>query len=52
MAFGLGLIFGGLIGAIITLIFGVLVLVFPKLLRFVIGIYFILMGILGIIAAI
>ena len=46
------IVFGGLVGAIITLVFGILVLVFPKLLRYVLGVYLVLMGILGIIAAI
>lgn len=45
------LVLSGLVGAIITLIFGILVLAFPKFLRYIVGIYFVLIGILGIIAA-
>jgi len=45
------LILSGLIGAIITLIFGILVLIFPKFLRVIVGLWFVLVGILGIISA-
>jgi len=37
----------GLILGIIAIVFGVLVLVFPKILRFLVGFYFILVGILS-----
>lgn len=46
------LILSGLIGAIITLIFGILVLAFPKFLRVIVGLWFVLAGILGIISAV
>jgi uncharacterized membrane protein HdeD (DUF308 family) len=51
MALGLTLPMSGIIAGIISIIFGVLVMAFPKLLRFVVGIYFILMGILALLAA-
>jgi len=36
----------GLIGAILAILFGVLVLVVPKMLRVIVGLYFILQGVL------
>jgi len=39
-----------LIYPIISLIFGVLILVFPRLLNFIVGIYLILIGILGLLS--
>ncbi len=47
-----GIAISGLIGGIITIIFGVLVLAFPKFLRYLVGGYFILAGILAILATI
>ena len=35
------------IGALVAIVFGVLVLSFPKLLRVIVGLYFILTGILA-----
>ena len=35
---------------ILTLIFGILVLVFPKLLRWMIGLYLVILGLVGIIS--
>ncbi len=35
------------IGAVVSIIFGVLVLSFPKLLRVIVGLYFILTGVLA-----
>jgi uncharacterized membrane protein HdeD (DUF308 family) len=42
---------GGLIGGIITLIVGIIILAWPRILAYVIGIWFIIVGILAIIAA-
>jgi uncharacterized membrane protein HdeD (DUF308 family) len=42
---------GGLIGGIITLLMGVIILVWPKILAYVIGIWFIIVGIIAIIGA-
>ncbi|MFH1505595.1 MAG: DUF3096 domain-containing protein [archaeon] len=50
MAFAIDIGLGGWIVAIISIVFGILVMMFPKFLRFVIGIYFILIGVLTIIA--
>ncbi len=41
---------GGLIGAIITIIVGIILLVWPRFLAAVLGIYLIIVGILAIIA--
>ena len=41
------IISSGAVKAVISIIFGVLVLGFPKVLRYTIGIYFILMGLLA-----
>ena len=48
----LGITISGLILGIIAIIFGVLVLAFPRFLRYLVGIYFILVGILAVITAI
>jgi len=42
---------GGLIGGIITLIIGIIILVWPRIIAYVIGIWLIIVGILAIIAA-
>lgn len=39
---------GGLLIGIITVIFGIIVMIFPKILNYIIGIYLIIIGILGI----
>jgi uncharacterized membrane protein HdeD (DUF308 family) len=39
----------GLIWGIVTLVFGILVIVYPKFLRYTVGIYFIIMGLWAII---
>jgi uncharacterized membrane protein HdeD (DUF308 family) len=41
----------GLIGGILAIAAGVVVIVWPKILAYIIGIYFIILGILAIIAA-
>lgn len=46
------LVLSGLIGSIITLLFGILVLAFPKFLRVFIGLWFIVLGAIGIISAV
>lgn len=43
--------FGGLIVGILTLIFGIVVLIWPKLLAYLIGIYLIIIGVVQIIAS-
>lgn len=40
------------LGSLASLTFGVLILLFPRLLNYLVAAYFILMGLLGIIAAI
>ena len=40
----------GLIGGIITLIFGIVVMVFPKILNYLVGIWLIIMGVVALIA--
>lgn len=45
--FGIGI--SGMLWGIIAIIFGILVLVFPKFLRYLVGFYFIIAGILAII---
>jgi len=40
----------GLIGGIITLVFGIIVLIFPKILNYLVGIWLILLGLVAIIA--
>ena len=41
----------GMIGGLLSILFGVLVLVFPKFLRYFVGIYFLAMGILAMLLA-
>ncbi len=40
----------GLIGGIITLIFGIIVMIFPKILNYLVGIWFIIIGVVALIA--
>jgi len=40
----------GLIGGIITLIFGIVVMVFPKILNYLVGIWLIIIGVVALIA--
>lgn len=42
---------GGLIGGILAIIFGIIVIVFPRILAYIIGTYLILGGIIAVIAA-
>ena len=41
-----------LIGSVLTLVFGILVLMFPKILNYLVGIYLIVIGIVGILGTI
>lgn len=41
----------GLFGSIFTLVFGILVIMFPKILNYLVGIYLIVLGIAGILGA-
>jgi len=43
---------GGLLWGIITVVFGIIVLLFPKVLNYLIGVYLIVIGILAIFAAV
>jgi len=43
--------FGGLIAGIITVVAGVIVLIWPRIIAYIIGIYFIIVGALAVIAA-
>ena len=47
----IGLPGGGLLWGIVTLFFGIIVMIFPRILNYLIGIYLIIMGIMSIIAA-
>lgn len=42
---------GGLIGGIVTLIVGIIIMVWPRIIAYVIGIWFIIVGIIAIINA-
>ena len=42
---------GGLVGGIITLIIGIIILVWPRFLAYIIGIWLIIVGILAIVDA-
>ena len=42
---------GGLVGGIITLLVGIVILVWPRIIAYVIGIWLIIVGILAIVAA-
>lgn len=43
--------FGGLIAGIITVVAGVIVLIWPRVIAYIIGIYLIIIGALAVIAA-
>jgi uncharacterized membrane protein HdeD (DUF308 family) len=43
---------GGLIGGIITLLVGIIILVWPRIIAYVIGIWLIIVGIIAIIGAV
>ena len=40
----------GLIGGIISLVFGIIVMIFPKILNYLVGIWLILIGVVALIA--
>ena len=42
---------GGLVGGIITLVVGIIILAWPRIIAYVIGIWLIIVGILAIVAA-
>jgi hypothetical protein len=42
---------GGLLISIVTLIFGITVMIFPRILNYLIGIYLVIIGLWGIVAA-
>jgi hypothetical protein len=42
---------GGILISIVTLIFGITVMIFPKILNYLIGIYLVIIGLWGIVAA-
>lgn len=44
-------IFGGLLGGILTIIAGIIVLVWPRILAYILGIYLIVVGVLAVIGA-
>ncbi len=39
---------GGLLIGIMTVVFGIIVMIFPKILNYIIGVYLIIIGIIGI----
>ncbi|MBI2658044.1 DUF3096 domain-containing protein [Candidatus Woesearchaeota archaeon] len=41
----------GLLSPIASLVFGVLILIFPKILNYLVGIYLIVIGLIGILSA-
>jgi uncharacterized membrane protein HdeD (DUF308 family) len=43
---------GGLFWGIITIIFGIIVLIFPKILNYLVGIYLVVIGLLAILSSI
>ncbi len=43
---------GGFVASLAALVFGILVIKFPKLISWLIGLYLILIGVLGVLAAI
>jgi hypothetical protein len=49
--FGSALNVGGIIGGIITLILGIIILVWPRLISTIIGIWLIIVGIIAIISS-
>jgi hypothetical protein len=42
---------GGLIGGILTIVVGIVIIIWPRIIAYIIGIYFIVIGILAIISA-
>jgi uncharacterized membrane protein HdeD (DUF308 family) len=40
----------GLIGGLITLIFGIVVMIFPKILNYLVGIWLIIIGVVALVA--
>ena len=42
----------GILSPVASLVFGILILLFPKILNYLVGIYLIVIGIVGILAAI
>jgi len=42
----------GLFGPVFTLVFGILVIMFPKILNYLVGIYLIVIGLVGILGAV
>lgn len=49
---GTGVINGGVVGAVITILVGVLILVYPRIVASIIGIYLIIVGILALLAVV
>lgn len=45
----MALFYTGIIGAVISIIFGIMILVWPKMIRLGLGLYFIIIGILELI---
>jgi uncharacterized membrane protein HdeD (DUF308 family) len=41
----------GIVGGIISIVFGLLVIMWPRLLRYIVGAYFIIVGIIAIVNA-
>lgn len=42
----------GLFSPVLTLVFGILVLMFPKILNYLVGVYLIVIGLIGILGAV
>jgi uncharacterized membrane protein HdeD (DUF308 family) len=42
---------GGLVGGILAILAGIIVIIWPKIIAYIIGIYFIIVGVLAVIAA-
>jgi hypothetical protein len=42
----------GMVWGIVTLVFGVIIIIFPKLLNYLVGVYLIIFGLLAVIGAI
>jgi uncharacterized membrane protein HdeD (DUF308 family) len=49
---GFSLPVGGLLWGVVTIIFGIIVMIFPKTLNYVVGIYLIVIGLIAIFAAV
>ena len=43
--------FGGILIGILTLIFGITVMIFPKILNYLVGIYLVIIGLWGIVTS-